>query len=47
MPMSCRPKISGLAAKASGTPILGILGAFAKDWMPLIDDYYYCKYLES
>lgn len=36
-----RPKISGLADRTSGAPILGIFGALVKDWMPLIDDYYY------
>ncbi|KIJ32048.1 hypothetical protein M422DRAFT_185048 [Sphaerobolus stellatus SS14] len=38
-----RPKFVGFADKTASTPLLGLLSAFVKDWVPLIDDYYYCK----
>lgn len=25
-------------------PLVGMFGALMKDWIPLIDEYYYCKY---
>lgn len=36
-----RPKLEALATGASRAPLVGIIGALVKDWMPLIDDYYY------
>jgi peroxin-16 len=27
------------------TPLVGLFGALVKDWVPLIDEYYYCKSL--
>ena len=38
-----RPKVESLVAKTSRTPLLSIFGAVVKDWIPLINDYYYCK----
>ncbi|KAF8585528.1 peroxisomal membrane protein PEX16 [Ramaria rubella] len=36
-----RPKLVAFADKTAAAPVLGLLSAFMKDWMPLIDDYYY------
>jgi len=36
-----RPKLVGFADKTASAPILGLLSAFVKDWVPLIDEYYY------
>ena len=38
-----RPKLESLVSATSHTPILGLFGALLKDWIPLIDDYYYCE----
>lgn len=27
-------------------PLLGIVGSLIKDWVPLIDEYYYCEAAE-
>lgn len=37
-----RPKLEGLATGVSHTPLFGLFGAFIQDWIPLIDEYYYC-----
>lgn len=37
-----RPKLSGFADRTANTPVLGVLSAFLKDWIPLIDEYHYC-----
>ncbi|KDQ16718.1 hypothetical protein BOTBODRAFT_156651 [Botryobasidium botryosum FD-172 SS1] len=36
-----KPKLSAIARKAESGMILGLVGAFVKDWIPLIDEYYY------
>jgi peroxin-16 len=36
-----RTKLDALANRTASTPLLGLFGAFLKDWMPLIDEYYY------
>ncbi|KIJ21790.1 hypothetical protein PAXINDRAFT_165179 [Paxillus involutus ATCC 200175] len=36
-----RPKIESMVESASTTPIISIFGAIVKDWIPLIDEYYY------
>ncbi|KAI0052852.1 peroxisome membrane protein [Auriscalpium vulgare] len=36
-----RPKLESLADGTARIPVVGILGAFLRDWMPLIDEYYY------
>jgi peroxin-16 len=36
-----RPKLETLATKTAHIPILGLVGALAKDWVPLIDEYHY------
>ncbi|KAI5121267.1 hypothetical protein M0805_002312 [Coniferiporia weirii] len=36
-----RPKLESLANKTAHTPVLGLMSAFVKDWIPLIEDYYY------
>ncbi|KIM85153.1 hypothetical protein PILCRDRAFT_349833 [Piloderma croceum F 1598] len=37
------PKIDTFADKVAHVPLLGLFGALVKDWMPLIDEYYYCS----
>lgn len=39
---SYRPKLESFVEKTAHTPLIGLFGALAKDWIPLIDDYYYC-----
>ncbi|KAI0801195.1 peroxisome membrane protein, partial [Fomes fomentarius] len=36
-----RPKLENFANKTAHTPFVGIFSAFVKDWIPLIDEYYY------
>ncbi|PPQ82061.1 hypothetical protein CVT25_014602 [Psilocybe cyanescens] len=36
-----RPKLESFVTRTAHTPLLGLFGALLKDWMPLIDDYYY------
>ena len=38
-----RPKVEGFADRTAHTPVLSILSAFLKDWIPLIDEYHYCE----
>lgn len=38
-----RPKLEAFTKKTSHAPVLGLFGAFVNDWIPLIDEYYYCK----
>ncbi|KAI0825066.1 peroxisome membrane protein [Trametes gibbosa] len=42
-----KPKLEGFADKTAHTPLIGVLGALVKDWIPLIDEYYYCTYFSS
>ncbi|KAK0233128.1 peroxisomal membrane protein PEX16 [Armillaria fumosa] len=37
-----RPKLEAVAEKTFHVPLLGLFGALMKDWIPLIDEYYYC-----
>ncbi len=39
----CSPKIESLAESSARWPILNIFGPFLRDWMPLVDEYYYCE----
>ncbi|KAJ7038240.1 peroxisomal membrane protein PEX16 [Mycena alexandri] len=36
-----RPKLESFADMTSHTPLLSLFGALVKDWIPLIDEYYY------
>ncbi|KAJ7596998.1 peroxisomal membrane protein PEX16 [Mycena floridula] len=36
-----RPKIESMANRAAHTPVLSLFSALVKDWVPLIDEYYY------
>jgi hypothetical protein len=36
-----RPKLDAFAIRTD-TPVLGLFSAFVKEWVPLIDEYYYC-----
>lgn len=35
--------MESFADKAIDIPVLGVVGALLKDWMPLLDEYYYCE----
>ena len=37
-----RPKLETLASRTARTPVLGLMSAIIKDWIPLIEDIYYC-----
>ncbi|TFY79658.1 hypothetical protein EWM64_g4361 [Hericium alpestre] len=36
-----KPKLESFADRTAQIPVIGVFGAFLKDWMPLIDEYYY------
>ncbi|KAH8120179.1 peroxisomal membrane protein PEX16 [Phellopilus nigrolimitatus] len=36
-----KPKLESFANKTARTPVLGLMSAFIKDWIPLIEEYYY------
>ncbi|KAF7320387.1 Peroxisomal membrane protein PEX16 [Mycena kentingensis (nom. inval.)] len=36
-----RPKLESFADMTSTRPVLGLFGALVRDWIPLIDEYYY------
>ncbi|KAK7059012.1 hypothetical protein VNI00_001636 [Paramarasmius palmivorus] len=36
-----KPKLEALADRASNTPLLSLFGLLMKDWIPLLDEYYY------
>ncbi|KAL0576351.1 hypothetical protein V5O48_005610, partial [Marasmius crinis-equi] len=36
-----KPKLEAVAERASTTPVIGLLGTIMKDWIPLLDEYYY------
>ncbi|KAG6336662.1 hypothetical protein ID866_2409 [Astraeus odoratus] len=36
-----RPRLESLVEKTAQVPLLGLIGAVVKDWVPLIDEYYY------
>ncbi|KIY64188.1 peroxisome membrane protein [Cylindrobasidium torrendii FP15055 ss-10] len=36
-----RPKLDAVAERTLRTPIVGLFGSLLKDWIPLIDEYYY------
>lgn len=37
-----RPKLESFVAGTARAPLLGLFGSFVKDWIPLINEYYYC-----
>ena len=39
----CSPKLESIAEASERWPILNILSPFLRDWMPLVDEYYYCE----
>lgn len=39
-----RPKVEAVVEKTANTPIIGIISSLVKDWIPLVDEYYYCEY---
>lgn len=36
------PKLESFVTQTARTPLLSLFGSFAKDWIPLINEYYYC-----
>lgn len=36
-----RPKLESFVTSASRAPLLGLFGLLVKEWIPLIDEYYY------
>lgn len=36
-----RPKLESFVTQTARTPLLGLFGSFVKDWIPLINEYYY------
>jgi hypothetical protein len=42
-----RPKLESFVASASRAPLLGLFGVLVKEWVPLIDEYYYCTFSGS
>jgi len=37
--------LESFAESSAQWPVLNILGALLRDWMPLIDEYHYCKFV--
>jgi peroxin-16 len=37
-----RPKLDGMRRSMEGKPLLGLLSGIIQDWVPLVDEYYYC-----
>ncbi|KIL70868.1 hypothetical protein M378DRAFT_183437 [Amanita muscaria Koide BX008] len=37
-----RPKLEAVLGKMENTPLLGLVSALVKDWIPLVNEYYYC-----
>ena len=37
-----RPKLESLADRTANIPVVNLFSALVKDWIPLIDEYYYC-----
>ena len=42
-----RPKLESFVTQTARTPLLGLFGSFVKDWIPLINEYYYCTSLST
>ena len=42
--VTSRPKLEAFAAKTARVPVLGLFSSFIQDWIPLIEDYYYCEF---
>lgn len=40
--LSSRPKIESIADSITNKPIIGAFGMIIRDWIPLINEYYYC-----
>jgi hypothetical protein len=38
-----RPKLESFANKTSSIPLLNLFSAVINDWIPLIEEYYYCE----
>ena len=38
-----RPKLESFADITGRIPLVGVVGALVHSWIPLIEDYYYCK----
>ncbi|GJE86162.1 peroxisomal membrane protein pex16 [Phanerochaete sordida] len=36
-----RPKLDAIAERTASLPVIGVMSAFVKDWIPLIDEYHY------
>lgn len=39
-----RPQLEALADKTATAPVLSLVSALLKDWIPLIDEYHYCEF---
>ncbi|WWC90818.1 uncharacterized protein L201_005755 [Kwoniella dendrophila CBS 6074] len=39
-----RPKVLSISSKLEKIPLIGLVGGLVEGYLPLIDDYFYCKY---
>lgn len=39
--------MEGFVDHIINVPVIGVAGALLKDWMPLLDEYYYCEFRNS
>lgn len=39
-----RPKLEGFVSSTVHKPLIGLFGSLVGDWIPLIDQYYYCEF---
>jgi len=37
-----RPQLEGIAGKFEDKPLIGFVSTLIHDYMPLVDDYYFC-----
>jgi hypothetical protein len=44
---SLRPRLDVIVERTASVPLISLFGAVLKDWMPLIDEYYYCQFFAS
>lgn len=40
-----RPRLEAIAGKFQDKPLIGFVSTLLQDYVPLIDEYYYCEFL--
>lgn len=42
-----RPRLEAIAGKFQDKPLIGFVSTLLQDYVPLIDEYYYCEFSSS